>query len=111
MTEEYTDVIDIFDLSDVSDIPHDIAQYLKIFTRGSFERNIIELFRKAGRQLTIDEVTVAYFRCFSEQVERPKIVTKLYHMSRSKHPVIASVKKKKGVYRLINCEYLEKRDD
>lgn len=99
---------DIFDLSDLSDIPQEIKRDLKILARDDFEKNIIKLFKKAARQLTIDEVTVAYFRFFKEKKDRKAIMAKLYNMSRSKRPAIISVENRKGVYVLAEgCDEIE----
>lgn len=95
---------DIFDLSDLSDLPQSIKSELNVMKRDDFENKIIEVFRKANRDLTLDEVTVGYFRLHNEQKERKQIMSKLYNMSRSTRPAIESVAGKKGVYRLIMGE-------
>jgi hypothetical protein len=91
---------DIFNLSNLSDIPDSIKGELKILSRDGFEMKIIELFKKAGRELNIDEVTVAYYRFFKEEKNRSQIMTKLYNMSRSEHSAIKSIEGRKGVYKL-----------
>ena len=45
----------IFDLTDISDIPDEISTDL---THDVFAQNILTLFNKAGRNLTVDEITV-----------------------------------------------------
>ena len=92
---------DIFSLDDLSDIPADIKSELKVLSRDAFETKVIELFKKANRELNIDEVTVAYYRFFKEEKNRHQIMTKLYNMSRSDRPAIGSVEGRKGVYTLI----------
>lgn len=100
MEEESKDV-DVFDLSDLSDLPQNIKAELKVNARDPFEKNIIDIFRKASRELEIDQVTVAYYRLFKEAKERKQIMAKLYNMSRTDRPAIQSVAGKKGVYKLI----------
>lgn len=95
---------DIFDLSDLSDLPQEIKSELNVMKRDDFENKIINVFQRARRDLTLDEVTVGYFRLHSEQKERKQIMSKLYNMSRSTRPAIESVAGKKGVYRFIMGE-------
>ena len=47
----------IFDLIDISDIPDEISKELNCDV---FAQNILTLFNKAGRNLTINEITVGY---------------------------------------------------
>ncbi len=96
--------IDIFNLDNLSDIPQQIRKDLKILSRDPFEKNIIMLFEKAGRELSIDEVTVAYYRAYQELKDRNKIMAKLYNMSRSKSPAIKAIEHKKGIYEFILVE-------
>ena len=92
---------DIFDLSDLSDLPLSIKSDLNVVKRDDFENKIIEVFRRANRDIKLDEVTVGYFRLHNEQKERKQIMSKLYNMSRAERPAIESVAGKKGVYKLI----------
>jgi hypothetical protein len=92
---------DIFDLSDLSDLPPSIKSDLNVVKRDEFENKIIEVFRRAKRDVTLDEVTVGYFRLHNEQKERKQIMSKLYNMSRAGRPAIESIAGKKGVYKLI----------
>lgn len=92
---------DIFDLSDLSDLPQNIKSELNVMKRDEFENKIIDVFRRARRDITLDEVTVGYFRLHNEEKERKQIMSKLYNMSRNNRPAIESVSGKKGVYRLI----------
>lgn len=92
---------DIFDLSDLSDLPQSIKSDLNVMKRDDFENKIIEVFRRAKRDITLDEVTVGYYRLHNEQKERKQIMSKLYNMSRNNRPAIESVAGKKGVYKLI----------
>lgn len=89
-------MVDIFDLQDVSDIPEEIKKELN---DDYFLNQILELFDIAKRDLSVDEVTVAYFRKFNEVKTKKQIMTKLYNMARAATPKIVSVKGRKGVYR------------
>ena len=85
----------IFDLNDVSDIPSEIKNDLN---RDIFGEQIIELFKIAQRELSVDEVTVGYFRKFKEAKTKKQIMTKLYNMSRDDLSLVRSVSGRKGVY-------------
>lgn len=88
----------IFDLTDVSDIPAEISADLNC---DDFGRNILTLFNKAGRNLTIDEITVGYYRQFKEVKTKRQIMLKLYNMARAKEAKIRSIPKLKGVYGVV----------
>ena len=92
---------DIFDLSDLSDLPQNVKSDLNVLKRDDFENKIINVFRRANRELTLDEVTVGYYRLHNEEKERKQIMAKLYNMSRTNRPAIKSIEGKKGVYKLI----------
>ncbi len=85
----------IFDLNDVSDIPTEIKNELN---RDVFGEQIVELFKLAQRELSVDEVTVGYFRKFNEIKTKKQIMTKLYNMSRDNLSCVRSVPGRKGVY-------------
>ena len=88
----------IFDLTDVSDIPEEISAEL---SNDVFAQNILTLFNKAGRNLTIDEITVGYYRQFKEIKTKRQITVKLYSMARAKKAKIRSIPNLKGVYGMI----------
>ena len=88
----------IFDLTDVSDIPEEISAEL---SNDVFAQNILTLFNKAGRNLTIDEVTVGYYRQFKEIKTKRQIMVKLYSMARAINAKIRSSPNLKGVYGVI----------
>ena len=88
----------IFDLTDVSDIPAEISKDL---THDVFAQNILTLFNKAGRNLTIDEITVGYYRQFKEIKTKRQITVKLYSMARAKKAKIKSISQLKGVYGVV----------
>ena len=88
----------IFDLTDVSDIPAEISTDL---THDVFAQNILTLFNKAGRNLTINEITVAYYRRFKEIKTKRQIMVKLYSMARARNAKIRSIPNLKGVYGVV----------
>ena len=93
-------VTNIFDLSNSSDLPEELRSELNAFKRSDFERRLIMLFRLSNQELSLDQLQVGYFRKYGEIKDRRTITAKLYNMCRSDNPAIASVKGKKGVYRL-----------
>ena len=88
----------IFDLTDVSDIPEEISTEL---SHDVFAQNILTLFNKAGRNLTIDEITVGYYRQFKEIKTKRQIMVKLYSMARARNAKIRSIPNLKGVYGVV----------
>ena len=88
----------IFDLTDVSDIPDEISTELNCDV---FAQNILTLFNKAGRNLTIDEVTVGYYRQFKEIKTKRQSMVKLYSMARARNAKIRSIPNLKGVYGVV----------
>ena len=88
----------IFDLTDISDIPAEISTDLNYDV---FAQNILTLFNKAGRNLTIDEITVGYYRQFKEIKTKRQIMVKLYSMARARKAKIRSIPNLKGVYGVI----------
>ena len=85
----------IFDLTDISDIPDEISTELNCDV---FAQNILTLFNKAGRNLTIDEITVGYYRQFKEIKTKRQIMVKLYSMARARNAKIRSIPNLKGMY-------------
>ena len=90
----------IFDLTDVSDIPAEISTEL---TYDVFAQNILKLFNEAGRNLTINEITVAYYRKFKEIKTKKQITIKVYNMARARNAKIRSIPNLKGVYGVVKC--------
>ena len=68
-----------------------------------FAQNILKLFNEAGRNLTINEITVAYYRKFKEIKTKRQIMVKLYSMARARRAKIKSIPKLKGVYGVVKC--------
>ena len=88
----------IFDLTDVSDIPAEISAELFCDV---FAQNILKLFNKAGRNLTLNEITVGYYRLFKEVKTKRQIMLKLYNMARARNAKIRSIPKLKCVYGVV----------
>ena len=88
----------IFDLKDVSDIPSEISTELNCDV---FAQNILKLFNKAGRKLTVDEITVGYYRQFKEIKTKRQIMVKLYSMARARNAKIRSIPNLRGVYGVV----------
>ena len=88
----------IFDLTDVSDIPDEISTELNCDV---FAQNILTLFNKSGRNLTINEITVGYYRQFKEIKTKRQITVKLYSMARARNAKIRSIPNLKGVYGVV----------
>ena len=91
----------IFDLTNVDDIPENVKKDINI---DLFAKRIVELFVLANRDLSIDEITVAYYRKYkdddSDVKTKKQIMSKLYNMSRERNSQIKSVEGKKGIYAL-----------
>ena len=92
---------DLFDLSNIDDLPEEVRKEINV---DLFAKRIIDLFELAQRDLSIDEITVAYYRkYYTEDTDiksKKQIMSKLYNMSRERNPKIKSVEKQKGVYAL-----------
>ena len=88
----------IFDLIDISDIPDEISTDLNYDV---FAQNILKLFKEAGRKLTVDEITVGYYRQFKEIKTKRQITVKLYSMARARNAKIRSIPNLKGVYGVV----------
>ena len=90
---------DIFDLSNVDDIPEEVKEGIIVDVVAT---RILELFKIAKRPLSIDEITVAYYRKFKDEDDdlktKKQIMGKVYNMSRERNAKIKSVEGKKGVY-------------
>lgn len=91
----------IFDLTDMEDIPEEIKEGINV---DEYAGRIVDLFEIAGRELSVDEITVAYYRRYkdvdSSIKTKRQIMSKLYNMARERSPRIISVEGKKGIYAL-----------
>lgn len=99
---------DIFDLTNVDDIPDEVKEGIVVDIVAT---RILELFKIARRDLSIDEITVAYYRKFKDKDDdlktKKQIMGKVYNMSRERNAKIKSVDGKKGVYTLCKEVYEE----
>lgn len=91
----------LFDLFDLSDIPTDLGD----IKNDEFSKDLLQLFELAGRELSVDEITVGYYRYFTIGQNRPKrtktqIQNKVYKLSKDISAPIVSVGGKKGIYKL-----------
>ena len=84
---------DIFNVLDVDDIKHNIGIGLT-----QARRNIVKLFKLANRPLTIDELTVGYYRSFKPYLTRRQILLMVEHMT--KRPIYGIEKISRGIYQL-----------
>lgn len=91
----------IFDLFDLSDIPKDLGD----IKNDEFSKELLQLFELAGRELSVDEITVGYYRHFTLGENRAvktktQIQNKVYKLSKDISAPIVSVGGKKGIYKL-----------
>lgn len=85
---------DIFNIDDISDIPEELLSQLgkKVGgKRSSFSDQITSLFKEAGRDLTIDQVAVGYYRKYNKLISRKNILAKLYNMTKGDDAIIAKI--------------------
>jgi len=83
---------DIFNLEDLRDLPYEITCDLRYDT---FFYKLLELFAIASRDLTVEELTVGYYRNFGEIKTKKQIMAKLYTKPKSKDGKIKIIKKGK----------------
>ena len=84
---------DIFNVLDVDDIKHNIG-----IGWTQARRNIVKLFKLANRPLTIDELTVGYYRSFKPHLTRRQITLMVGNMVR--RPIYGLEKISRGTYQL-----------
>lgn len=94
--------VDIFDLTNLSGVPDSLQKEL---SHDVFAERLLQLFNIAGRELSLDELAVGYYRAFcqstNEEIKTKKqIMSKMYNMSREKNAPVESVPKRKGIYRI-----------
>ncbi len=93
--------MDLFDLTNVDDLPDKVKEGINIDMMAT---RILDLFELAQRDLSLDELTVAYYRKYKDEDteirSKRQIMGKVYNMSRERNPKIKSVEGKKGVYTL-----------
>lgn len=90
----------IFDLTNTTDLPQKIRVGLAKRTPTKFESDICDLFKIAGTPLTIDELTVGYYRKFGGNINKTLMMHKLYMATRNKCCSFEKVARTKSTYRL-----------
>lgn len=92
---------ELFDLSNLDDIPDAVKEGVNV---DIFAERILELFHIAGRELSVDEITIGYYRKYKgvdEEIKtKRQIMSKVYAMSKETRAKIKSVSGKKGIYQL-----------
>lgn len=88
--------MDLFDLTNVDDLPDKVKEGINIDMMAT---RILDLFELAQRDLSLDELTVAYYRKYKDEDteirSKRQIMGKVYNMSRERNPKIKSVEGKK----------------
>lgn len=88
----------IFDMKNLDDLPDSVKEGI---SSNAYTEKIIKLFRMAKRPLTIDEVTVAYYRVYKEVRTRRQINSKLYGLTKAVRPLLErSAIGRRGFYSL-----------
>lgn len=90
----------LFDLTNTSDLPKTICEGLSIKTPNKFESDVRTLFEIAGGPLTIDEITVGYYRKYGGNINKENMMHKLYITARNKDCCFEKVRGSKSTYRL-----------
>lgn len=85
----------------IEDLPEELRAELLAARVGAVEQNVLDLLAaQFDGAATVDEIRVGLFRMTGEIFDRRKLAGKLYRMVHSKPPLLESVQKKKGVYRI-----------
>lgn len=91
----------IFDLTNTTDLPQKLRVGLnQQKTPTEFESNICALFKMAGTDLTIDELTVGYYRKYGGNINKKLMMHKLYMASNKKYCGFEKAPGTKSTYRL-----------
>ena len=91
---------DIFDLEDIKDIPESIRCGLKQNNGGTFCDKVLKLFELADKpRLSIEELTVGYYRKFGGNIKKVDMRNRLYQLSCRPTPPIEKVKGCRCLYR------------
>lgn len=85
----------------IDDLPEELRAELIAARVGVVEQTILDLLAaQFDGAATVDEIRVALFRKTGEIFDRRKLAGRLYRMVNAKPPLLESVAKKKGVYRI-----------
>lgn len=86
---------------DINDLPEELRAQIAAVKIDAMEQNILDLLKLSFEgAATVDEIRVGLFRVTGEVIDRKKVAGKLYRMVGAKPPLLLSVEKKKGVYRI-----------
>lgn len=85
----------------ISDLPDELRQQIAAVRVDELEQKILQLMSGFfDGAATVDEVLVGLYRLTGKVYDRRKIAGKLYRMVNSTPPLLRSVEKKRGVYRI-----------
>ena len=85
----------------LDDLPEELRAELLAARIGAVEQSILDLLLAHFEGVaTVDEIRIGLFRMTGEIFDRRKLAGKLYRMAHTKPPLLESVPKKKGVYRI-----------
>lgn len=84
---------DIFDIKNIDDLPEDVLEEIGLSV--SFTSKLVTLFKLANRPLTINELTVGFYRKFNEIKTKRQITLKLHNLSTGSNKIIAKCLGKK----------------
>jgi hypothetical protein len=89
-------------VGDLSDLPAELRAELQVAKIGELEQQIIAVLMGLDGVANVDEILVGLWRSEGKLLKRQYVANKLYRMGQARQ--IASVPKKKGVYRTIVSE-------
>lgn len=85
----------------LDDLPEELRTQVLAARIDVVEQKIIDLLtQQFDGAATVDELRVGLYRATGEVFDRRKLAGKLYRMVQAKPPLLESVPKKKGVYRI-----------
>lgn len=90
----------LFDLTNLTDLPKELRNGLAGKSPSKFESDVRALFEIAGGPLTIDEITVGYYRKYGGTINKKNMMHKLYLAARNRDCCFEKVRLSKSTYRL-----------
>ena len=88
---------DVFDIKNIDDLPEDVLEEIGLSV--SFTSKLVMLFRIANRPLTLNELTVGYYRRFNEIKTKRQIILKLNQISTGPDKIVKRYFGKKWILR------------
>jgi len=70
----------IFDLSTTDDLPPELG-VRKEYAKDRFSGRLVALLKEAGTEVTVEQLTAAYYRRYGEIKTRKQVNMKICHMS------------------------------